>query len=507
MVSAVDVSRGASYLTIETILTSAAQASAFVILAHVITPRAVGILVVISLMTAIPHAINGAAFQAAAIKYIGEWAGSDEGLAAGVFYQTLRVSLIISLPIAVFIFLESGFLAQMLLGTMSQARLFRALAIDALLYGGVLPVANGAVLGTKRFKEAAVIGTAGTMLRGCLIVLLALFLKDFVALIYAWVLSDFVVFVTFGLYAVRLLGESKSPFSLRRLMSFSWPLSVGNIVSFAYNWFDQAVLIAMVPLAALGVYNAALFAFGVLSNVSFAFGNVLLPVYSNIGGRNGLEGCRRATWLSSRYVSLVVAPLAFGLLATAKPALTVVVGDAYMSGVVPLMVLCLAFALTAIGLALSPMLTALAKTRAVMWINLVSAAVGLVSAYVLLPVMGIIGASVARGIATVASLGLTMFVLKRMDAMGVDVEMTWKSLVAGAAMAGVLIAAQMLSYSRILLPVYALLGVIVYMLLLRALNAVRKHDIDLIERYLGPRLWSIARLSGIILVRGNPKTD
>jgi O-antigen/teichoic acid export membrane protein len=304
----------------------------------------------------------------------------------------------------------------------------------------------------------------------------------------------------FGLYAVRVLGLTRKPFPFGKLASFSWPLSIGNLVSFAYNWFDRAVLIALVPLASLGVYNAALYAFGAVSSISGSFGNTLLPFYSGVGRGRGLEGCRRVTWLASRYVSLVTVPLAFGLLATAKPALTLFVGEAYVGGVVPVMILSLAFGLTAVGLALGPMLTALAKTQAIMFIGVASAVLGLVTAYALLPSLGIVGASVARDVATFASLGLTMFALKRMRAMRVDLEMAWKSLVASAVMAVAVIVIQMIVYSRLLLPVYILFGAFVYLILLRVLNAVKQHDIELVDRYLGSRLAFISRLLSRILV-------
>lgn len=506
---AVAVSRGASYLSIQTVVTSVVQVVSFAILARIITPSEVGILTVLSLITALSQAINGAAFQGAAMKYVGEYTGADEALAAGVFYLTLQVSLILSIPLAAFIFLESGSLAHVLLGTTAEEGLFRVLAVDVLAYSGVLPVALGAVLGAKRFKQAAAIGTGGALLRQCLIILLILFLKDFIGLVYAWVLSDFAMLAAFGLYAVGALGLTKRPFPLRKLVSFSWPLSINSLVNFAYSWFDRAILIVFVSLASLGVYSAALTAFGVLLSIAAAFGNALLPVYSNISGRGVLESCRRATRLASRYVSLVMVPLAFGLLATAKPALTLFVGEAYAGGAVPLMIFCLPSALSAFGLALGPMLTALAKTREILWITVASVVCALVSAYIILPFMGIVGAPIARGVAGVVSLGLTIFVLKRMQAMSVDVEMAWKTIVAGAAMAIALIAIQMIVYSRILLPVYVVLGAVVYLILLRTLNAVRANDIELIERYLGARLGVVARLLGTILVtRGNiPNTD
>jgi O-antigen/teichoic acid export membrane protein len=501
MDSAVVVSRGATYLTIRTVVTTVAQVLSFAVLARIITPSEIGILAVLSIITALTQAINGSAFQQAAMKYVGEYTGTNIGLAAGVVYQTLWVSVIISIPFAAFIFLGSGLLAQTLLGTVSQAGLFKVLAVDVLANAGAIPVAIGAALGAKRFKGAAAIGTAGAILRQCLIILLILFLKNFIGLVYAWVLSDFATLAVYVWYAARVIGLTKNPFPLRKLLSFSWPLSIGNLVLFAYTYFDRAILVAFVSLASLGVYNAALTAAAVLGTVSGAFGNVLLPVYSNISGGRGLEACRRGTWLSSRYVSLVMVPLSFGLLATAKPALTLFVGQAYVGGTLPLMIFSLASALTAFGLVLAPLLTALAKTRPLMWITIASFVLGLASAYILLPFIGIVGAAVARGVEAVAYLTLTIYILERMQAFRVDVEMAWKSVVAGAVMAGALIAVQAVVYSRILLPIYIALGVIVYLILLRILNAVRKHDIELIDKYLGSRLGFVTRLLSVILIR------
>ena len=473
----------------------------FAILARIITTSEVGILAILSLITALCQAINGAAFQQATIKYVGEFTGDREELAAGVFYQTLRISLILSLPLAGFIFLGSGLLAQTLTGTLAWQGLFRILAVDVLAYGGVLPVAIGGVFGMKQFKVAATVGIAGAIFRQAMIIILIILMKNFVGLVYAWVFSDYAMLVAYGCYVVRKLHPPKNLFPLKELLEFTWPLSIGSAATFAYGWFDRAILIVFVPLASLGIYNAALTAFAVLGGISVAFTNTLLPVYSDIHSRRGLEGCRRATRLATRYASLVMVPLSFGLLATAKPALTLFVGPAYESGAEPLIVLSIAYALVAFSLGLGSVLIALSETRSVMWITLCSVVFGIVSAYVFLPFTGIIGASIARDVALAVSVGLTLIVLGRKRAMSIDVEGVWKSLVAGAIMAAVLVVVQMFVYSRVFLPMYVLIGAGVYLLALRALNVVRGHDIQLVERYLGPRLGRAATLLSVILIR------
>jgi O-antigen/teichoic acid export membrane protein len=485
------------------VVTSIAQVISFAILARIITVSEVGILAVLSLINGLCQAINGGAFQSASMKYVGEFSGTQKEFASGVFYQTLRVSLILSLPLAAFIFFGATFLSSTLLGTVAQAELFQVEAVDMLVYAGVLPVAIGTTLGMKRFRVSVVIGTVGAVMRQVLIILLIVVMRNFVGLVFAWVFSDSAMFVAYCVYNVRALGRPKNLFPLRKLLNFSWPLTGGNIINFAYNSFDRAVLIAYVSLSSLGVYNAALTAFGALSNMSGAVNNALLPAFSGLSGRSGLEGCRRATWLASRYASLVMVPLAFLLLAVAKSALTVFVGQPYVSGTGPLMILSGVLGLTVFSIALTPMLVALSWTRSALLVTASSVLVALGSAYVFLPIFWIMGAAIARGVAMVVSLGLTIVILHRSKAMLLDLEAIWKSVVAGAVMAGVLVLVQMVVYRTILLPAYIVLGLVVYLILLRLLKAVRRHDIELIERYLGSRLGFASRLLGVFLVTGS----
>ena len=73
-------------------------------------------------------------------------------------------------------------------------------------------------------------------------------------------------------------------------------------------------------------------------------------------------------------------------------------------------------------------------------------------------------------------------------------------MVAGGVMAAVLVRVQMVVYSRILLPTYVVLGLIVYLAALRLLKAVQAHDIELIHKYLGTRLGFVSKLLGAILI-------
>ena len=89
---------------------------------------------------------------------------------------------------------------------------------------------------------------------------------------------------------------------------------------------------------------------------------------------------------------------------------------------------------------------------------------------------------------------LTLVILNRKKAISLDVEAIWKSFAAGLVMAAILVMTQMVIYSKLLLPMYVILGSITYLVILRILKTVRQHDVDLIGRYLGSRLRFVVRV-------------
>ena len=95
--TAIVVSCGASYLFIQSIITSAAQTVSFAILARIITPKEVGILAVLSLVTALSLALVGSAFQQTSSKFIGELSDKSE-MASAIFYQITRIAQLSPCP-------------------------------------------------------------------------------------------------------------------------------------------------------------------------------------------------------------------------------------------------------------------------------------------------------------------------------------------------------------------------------------------------------------------------
>ncbi|HYW01025.1 MAG TPA: oligosaccharide flippase family protein, partial [Candidatus Acidoferrum sp.] len=420
--------------------------------------------------------------------------------AAAAFYQALRVNVIVYIPAIIGVYLGAPFLASHLLGDVSYAPLFRVVAFDVFLSAGMLQVLVAALLGLQMFRETAVIGfVVNGLLRQVLIISLIVLMRNFLGLVVGWLISDAATVVIYLILTVRVLGRPRFDFSLSRLTRFYLPLEFAQIVGFAQTWFDRAFLVVFVSLATLGIYNAALTAFSVLIGISSAMTNMLLPAYSSIR-RENTASMRDSIRLGIRYANFTLAPLAFALLATAKPALTLFVGQEYVSGSLPLAIFALAFAVTAFTTPFNPLFLAIEATLVFGSIVAVSVVISLVAAFVLLPVLGIVGVAIARALAIVLIAVLQVLILRKKIALDLDLHTIAKTFIAGTVMVTVMLGIQFVYYNKFMLPVYLLLGGVAYLLMLRSLKAVTVEDMDLLRNFLGKRLSRICSIITWILV-------
>jgi len=245
-----------------------------------------------------------------------------------------------------------------------------------------------------------------------MVALLVVF-HDFSSIVFAWVISDLLYAFIMGVFVVRALGLPAFEFSLKRLLRFSLPLMPGNSAGFAYGWYDRALVLPYTSLADLGIYNATLTAFGVLSGISGGIATALYPAYAEIQTAKGKPGLRDAIHVASRYVSFIAIPLALGLVATAKPALSLFVGVPYEIGSTALQIMTLFFALTVVGNAFANIFLLLGETATASAATTASVAASIVTALVLLPTFGISGAATSRGVGMLVSFILTLALVRR----------------------------------------------------------------------------------------------
>jgi O-antigen/teichoic acid export membrane protein len=492
--NAVSAVRGVSYLWLQNIVSLVARVVAFAFFARLISVSDMGVFTILSLAYTAASTFLTLGTTSVLTKFVAESvAKGDRVEAASVYYEALVLTELASILIAVGL-LIARFPAG--ISHLPNSQLISLIGIlfaaDVIVSFGPIPAA--AFYGVLEFKAYAVIYTVYASLRPWLVILLIYEVKSLVGLMGAWVISDSALSITVFVYLWRRLGPPVFRFDAKYLLKLSSPLYVASAASFLYGNFDQLTLIPLVSLTGLGVYGAAITAYSAYYSLVSVLGTVLLPVFSGVHGVKGPEVLKDSVRTASRYVSLVAMPMAFTLLALAKPALTLFVGRSYEGGAIPLAVLALGSTASIIALSLSPILIVLNETLLAALTFILPIPLGVGLALISIPAIGIVGAAIARGFTMVLGLLLTWYCVRRKIAAQLDYTTIMKSVMASGVMALSMEALQLLVYSRFLLPLYLAVGLLVYLLAMRAFRAMNAADIELLRRTLGPRFGGICDL-------------
>ena len=498
--NAVSAARGVSVLGLQEIVSSVARIVAFAVFARLISVAQMGVFTILTLANAGASAVMGLGLSSVVTKFVAEdLAKGNKKEAASVYYKGLLLSELASVAAAVG-FLISKFPAGVSSVTNSaQVSLIGVLfAIDIAAQIG--PTASAAFFGLLEFRDYALIYGIQASLRPWLVIVLIYEMKSLVGLVAGWVIADAVLAAYVFLYLWRRLGPPVFKFDTKYLLKLSSPLYLANIASFLYSTFDQLTLISLVSLTSLGVYGAAANAFSAFNGLMAVIGQVLLPVFSGLRGAKGHEALENSIRTASRYVSILAIPMAFAVAAAARPALTLFVGNGYEGGSIPLAILSLAYTATIIGMAFGPVLIVLNETRLAALVYILPIPLSLGVALISIPILGILGASIARGLSMVLGLLLTWYFVRRRIVFKLDYQAIIKSFVASGTMALIMEGLQLWYYSRLLLPVYLSIGFLAYLLAMRTMKAMNKSDVDLLRNILGPRSGRICDLLSRLII-------
>jgi O-antigen/teichoic acid export membrane protein len=337
----------------------------------------------------------------------------------------------------------------------------------------------------------AIYGVASIAVRWLSITALLLTSKGVDGVIIGWIAGDTALLLMQTFRVTRLVGFKKQDFkafgkSATTLLKFAFPLYIASAVSFLYTWYDKAVILAYLPLSDLGIYNTTYLAFTVLVTIATALGSALLPYYGMAYGRNDHRAISLGIKRAIKYTALVVFPLALGLAATSKTTLAIFAGQQYQAGWTVLTILSL-FGLTyGIAPALSNVLLIYGKTKTILLLSLVP----VVSSLTLLPlvwVYGLSGLAIMRGISLALSFILTAYFTNKTAKIQIDRPALSRALVASATMAAAILVLQQAFYSSYLVPVYIIVGAIIYVALIRLLRALDQEDFQLLNQVIGKK--------------------
>ena len=442
----------------------------------------------------------------AVLKFVPEFLAKNErNGAVRVFRASLILTLILSLAVAGILITMPSIVIPFF-GEAIPPDYICLSAIDILLLS-VGQVCLGVVIALGDTQVATVYIVAWSVVRYAMASIL-LWPFSVVGVLSGWILGDFLLLLLVLRRTLQSLGwqvgVSASSFSAKDLTRYNLYTLFATLIGFVISQADRLITLSQQGLSRLAIYNVAMLGAGVASIAPYALINVLLPAAAAIFASNRMNELHDLVRSYTRYVSLFVMPAAFSLAAVMEIPLRIF-GPDYVGGLLPAIIVSVATGLTSLGVIYAGLLLALGKMRWFTAANLLGLVALFVVAGTLTSVLGLNGPALGR--ASLMAVSAIVFALAtfKIKIFEIDFRAFIISVISSTIMMivifSILSVLRELILKLVMLPVLLIVGVLVYVVSLRAFHGLMVSDMDFLRGLLPCRLHSIlpmlARLAGL----------
>ncbi len=500
------VARGATYFFIQGFASAVISLIYFIFLVGILPEKEMGVYTLLTFVLNMVSIFGAFALPSAAAKYIPQFvAEGDIERAKSVVTRLLQIWLFASVICFSFFFVPAESLSQFLFGSIEHAILFRLLALSVVFTVLNLLMQN-CLRGLQKIGEFALLSFVYAVLQSVLGIFLLLAGFGLLGVVISWLIGVTVSSLASLALTLKYLGLSRKPHPLKPLLNFSYPLYISNIISYFASWVDSLLIFSYTsavlgPTEAqelLGVYYVAVRASMIPMLFSTAIITALFPQLSELYAQQGLNSLKDAFRVSTRYLALIGFPMIFGLATLSSPIIMVFAGQEYAGAALPLTIICFAALPTTLGIAISPILLTLERTKTASAITILSILVNMATSFVALALLnlGLPGPALARTFSAIITFGLSVLALKGVFSLEFDNEALSKAALSSLFMILAIFlldltrwfimpsSGQLFDITINVLILYVVAGAATYFLSLVALKTVKKHDVKMLHDYL-----------------------
>ncbi len=502
MESQASVARGATSLYVANVVVLLANTLYFLVLTNILrSTTQVGIVtalnIVIWLLVTVCILAQPVTVQSpipapqAVLKFLPELlAKGSHRSAARVFRISLTSAAVIGGVIAVVLALFPGSVAPLIGGEAVLPFYIQLSAVDILILG-VAQVCVGSLIALGDMRSATIYLILWSVARYTLASLL-LVPYVIVGVLVGWIIGD-AILLTIALQRSlkRIHGGSgkATGFSVSDLTKYSLYTLFSALIGFAINQADKIFALAQRGLQELAIYNVAIVAASFAGFAPYALVTVLLPALSALHASNRKREMRHMVRTYTRYVSIVVLPIAFGFAAITQVALRIF-GLDYVAGLAPSMIVSIVTGLAAVGVVYAGVLLALGELKWYAGANVLGLISLLIVSYVLTPILGLSGPAFGRASLMILAALIYAIAVQRSGFLEIDLK-AFLGAAGASTLMGVVVFV-VLAFFRtflmklLMLPVMVVVGAAIYIGSLRAFHILTMDDVEFV-RSIAPR--------------------
>ena len=272
-----------------------------------------------------------------------------------------------------------------------------ALVIMMFFLGSVTSTMQSILQGFLRFKEIAVWDILSSFLNLILLFfLIALPISGLAVLacsyLIAYLVAGVYMFVSIPVRKYLLIEISL----MRDIIKFGFPLQLNDILGYLYGSIDTLMIAALLPTADVAYFAIARRIPDSLLSFFDAYTTVFFPLFSRLHAANEHEKAELLLRNALRLVTFISLLIAGITLVFGKDIIRLLFSDKYVTAAPVFFMLTVALSLTLIGYLLGKALVAVGESDKPAKINLAHAEISLLLNWLLLPVLGIVGAGITE---------------------------------------------------------------------------------------------------------------
>ncbi|MDW5548935.1 flippase [Methanosarcina sp.] len=269
---------------------------------------------------------------------------------------------------------------------------------------------------------------------------------------------------------------------IKEYLQFSLPLTPNSLIRWITESSDRYMVTYFLGLRSVGVYSAACSIGSLIQLFVSSLQLILLPELSKLFDENKTDEVRIYMSHSLRYFLLISIPAVFGLSALAKPLLGILTTDDFLSGWFVIPIIAFSGLLAGIFQIFVNTMLLIKETKTTTYINIVAAVSNVLINLLLIPSIGIVGASLSTLFSYFLMAVLCMHISLKHFKLDFYLHDIVKSVLSSITM--YLFVSYFVISSIFELFEIAGMGVLIYLVMMFLIGGFTDHELSLIRSYL-----------------------
>ena len=377
------------------------------IVARYLGPEEYGLLnlgfAVIGILTA--FAVFG--LPSGVLRYVAYFKGkSDNSRLKGVIISSLKISLPLSIFLAIILFVLSDIISINLFHNPALSPIIKILSIALPLFS-IISILESVSQAMQLIKYNVLIRNISESAIQLILTIILILLGYG---IFGAVIGHVVAVFTSAVFFIIVIHKKVFPFldkhikttnTYKELILFSWPLIFVYIFGRLQNWIDSISIGIFKSASYVGLYNAAIPTSQLLMILPATVGALFIPTITQLYAQNKSNEINKLYYITNKWAFLMNFPVFLLLIIFSKQILNILFGQQYTEAYMAMIILCIGYFLYSMIQLSSGVLQSVKKTKVLMMNTLVFSILNILLNFALIPKYGIEGAAIATSISLI----------------------------------------------------------------------------------------------------------